>query len=104
MTFLSKGVCVPVEHARDGIAPMTPGSDGRPFNWTTVTAGQFFVASSKEHPRDSEVAVSYRGYWFFIPKTDVDSRAVLAVLEILFALQESDEKAGGPVLTLPAGG
>ena len=28
----------------------------------------------------------------------------LAVLEILFSLQESDEKTGGPVLTLPVGG
>ncbi len=103
MTFLSKGVCVPEEHARDGIAPMTPGPDGRPFNWTTVTAGNFFVASRKHRPRDAEVAVHYRGYWFFIPRQDVDSRSVLAILEILFALQESGETTGGPVLTLPAG-
>ena len=34
----------------------------------------------------------------------MNSRSVLAVLEILFSLQESDEKAAGPVLTLPVGG
>jgi hypothetical protein len=28
MTFLSKGVCVPEEHVRSGIAPVTPGPDG----------------------------------------------------------------------------
>ena len=104
MTFLSKGVCVPVEHVTDGTAPMTPGPDGRPFNWTTVTAGQFLIASQKQRPRDAEVAVPYRGYWFFIPRTDVESRSVLAVLEILFALQESDDKVAGPILTLPTGG
>lgn len=104
MTFLSKGVCIPEEHARDGIAPMTPGPDGRPFDWTTVTAGNFFVASCPKRPRDAEVAVPYRGHWFYIAKQDVDSRSVLAILEILFALQESDEKAAGPVLTLPTGG
>ena len=43
-------------------------------------------------------------HWFFIPRTDVNSRAVLAVLEILFSLQESAEKGAGPLLTLPLGG
>jgi hypothetical protein len=103
MTFLSKGVCVPADHVTSGIAPMTPGSDGRPFDWTRVTAGHFFVASQKHRPRDAEVAVPYRGYWFYIPRNDVNSRSVLAVLEILFSLQESDDKTAGPVLTLPAG-
>ena len=103
MTFLSKGVCVPEEHVGNGTAPMTRGPDGRPFDWTRVTAGNFFVASQKHRPHDAEVAVQYRGYWFYIPRQDVNSRSVLAVLEILFALQESDEKTTGPVLTLPAG-
>ena len=104
MTFLSKGVCVPEEHVRSGIAPATPGPDGRPFDWTQVTAGHFFVRSQKHRPRAAEVAVQYRGYWFYIPQEDVNSRAILAILEILFALQESDGKNAGPLLTLPVGG
>lgn len=104
MTFLSKGVCVPEEHMRLGIAPLTPGPDGRPFDWTRVTAGNFFVRSQPHRPKDAEVAVRYRGYWFSIAKDDVNSRAVLAILEILFALQESDSKTVGPLLTLPLGG
>jgi hypothetical protein len=104
MTFLSKGVCVPEEHVQDGLAPTTTGVDGRPFDWTRVTAGNFFVASQKKRPAESEVAVFYRGYWFFIPKTDVHSRSVLAVLEILFSLQDSGKETTGPVLTLPTGG
>ena len=104
MTFLSKGVCVPEEHVRCGVAPVTPGPDGRPFDWTTVTAGQFVVRSQKHRPRSSEVAVQYRGYWFYIPQDDVNSRAILAILETFFALQESDDKNSGPLLTLPVGG
>ena len=104
MTFLSKAVCVPEEHIRLGIAPMTPGPDGRPFDWTKVTAGNFFVHSQKHRPRDAEVAVQYRGYWFFVARDDVNSRSVLAILELLFALQESDGRVGGPLLTLPVGG
>ena len=102
MTFMSKGVCVPEEHVRTGEAPVTPGPDGRPFDWTRITAGNFFVASRKHRPRDAEVAVQYRGYWFFIPRDDVNSRSTLAVLEILFSLQDTDDTTNSPVLTLPA--
>jgi hypothetical protein len=104
MMFLSKGVCVPEEHLLTGVAPATPGPDGRPFDWTRVTAGNFFVAAQKHRPHDAEVAVPYRGYWFYIARNDVNSRAVLAILEILFGLQESDGKSVGPLLTLPLGG
>jgi hypothetical protein len=104
MTFLSKGVCVPVEHVVSGVAPSTAGPDGQPFDWTRVTAGNFQVFSQKHKPRGAEVAVPYRGYWFYIATNDTNSRAVLAILEILFALQESDGKSVGPLLTLPLGG
>ena len=104
MTFLSKGVCVPVEHERSGVAPVTPGPDGQPYDWTRVTAGNFTVHAQKHRPRDAEVAVWYRGYWFYIAPDDVKSRAVLAIVEILFGLQEADGKSVGPLLTLPLGG
>jgi hypothetical protein len=104
MTFLSKGVCVPEEHVLSGIAPMMPGPDGRPFDWTQVTAGNFVVHAQKHRPRAAEVAVPYRGYWFYIALDDVKSRAALAILEMVFALQESDGKNVGPLLTLPLGG
>lgn len=103
MTFISKGVCVPEAHVISGVAPTTRGPDGRPFDWTSVTAGNFSVASQKHRPLNAEVAVEYRGYWFYIPREDSASRSVLAVLEILFALQESGETTTGPVLTLPIG-
>ncbi len=103
MTFLSKGVCVPEEHVTSGIVPVTLGPDGRPFDWTDVTAGNFTVHAQKHRPRDAEAAVHYRGYWYFIARDDVNSRAVLAILEILFGLQESDGKNAGPLLTLPLG-
>src|SRR4051794_36668726 len=92
MTFLSKGVCVPAEHVATGVAPTTPGPNGQPFDWTRITAGMFFVRSDKHRPKDAEVAIQHRGYWFYIARNDVNSRAVLAILEILFALEESEEK------------
>ena len=102
--FLSKGVCVPGEHVRTGIVPVTPGPDGMPFDWTSITRGLFFVSSQRHRPRDAEVAVQYRGYWFYIAQNDVHSRSVLAIFEILFSLQESEDNQLAPLLTLPAGG
>jgi hypothetical protein len=104
MTFLSKGVCVPDEHISDGIAPVTLDQDGQPYDWTQVTAENFVVHAQKHRPRDAEVAVPYRGYWFYVAQNDVNSRAALAILEIVFALQESDGKAPNLLLTLPIGG
>jgi hypothetical protein len=104
MTFLSKGVCVPQEHVTSGVAPVTLDQDGQPYDWTRVTAGHFIVHAQKRRPRAAEVAVHYRGYWFYIALDDVNSRSALAILEIVFALQESDGKNAGPLLTLPIGG
>lgn len=104
LVYLSKGVCVPEEHVISGVAPSTPNMDGTPYDWTRITRGLFFVSSQKHRPRDVEVAVHYRGYWFFIPKNDVNSRAALAIVEILSSLQESDRGTIGPLLTLPLGG
>jgi hypothetical protein len=103
MTFLSKGVCVPEEHVRSGVAPVTPGPDGQPYDWTQITAGNFVVHAQKHRPRAAEVAVPYRGYWFYIAPDDVNSRAALAILEVVFGLQESDGRNVSPLLTLPLG-
>ncbi len=102
--FLSKGVVVPEEHMRNGVAPTTPGPEGRPYDWTQVTKGLFCVQVQASKPRDAEVAVKYRGYWFYIPKNDVESRSVMAIIELLFAFQEADIKQLGPLLTIPTGG
>ncbi|MDR3621466.1 MAG: hypothetical protein P4L85_19100 [Paludisphaera borealis] len=103
MVFLSKGVCVPEEHVAKNVAPSTPGPDGRPYNWTQITAGNFFVRSQKHRPRDAEMAVFYRGYWFYIPSNDVNSRAIMAILELLVSIEESETHTGGPLLTIPVG-
>ena len=104
MTFLSRGVCVPEEHVLSGIAPVTLDQNGQPYDWTHITAGNFLVHAQKHRPKGAEVAVPYRGYWFYIPSNDVNSRAALAILEMVFALQESGDRAVGPLLTLPIGG
>jgi hypothetical protein len=102
--FLSKGVRVPLEHVQTGIAPMTPRGNGQLYDWTNVTAGIFCVQVQPHKPKRAEACIKYRGYWFYIAPDDVQSRAALAVFEILFAVQESEGTPNGPLLTLPIGG
>ncbi len=101
MSFLSKGVCVPEEHVLNGIAPMTPGIDRAFHDWSDVTAGLMRIRSQKHRPRETEVAIHYRGYWFYIDSSDTISRSTLALLELLLEIQETDRKTQSPLLTLP---
>jgi hypothetical protein len=103
-TFLSKGVCVPAEHITRRIAPTLIGPDGCPFDWTQVTAGLFRVYSSKHHPKNAEVAVSYKDYWFYIREDDAGSKSILTIVDLLFSFQMTEEAKSGPILTLPVGG
>lgn len=101
MTFLSKGVCVPEEHLAEGVAPVTRGIDHRIHDWRRTTAGFFAVESQKHRPSQADVAVPYRGYWFYIDKRDVATRTTLSLLELLLELQEVETDTRGPLLTLP---
>lgn len=101
MTFLSKGVDVPPEHVVGRVAPMVVDATGAVYDWRGVTAGLMHVRWHKHKPRDAEVAVPYRGFWFSIAADDVASRATLATVELLLSLQESGGEELGPVLTLP---
>lgn len=106
MTFLSKGVRVPAKHAASGEAPTLRDATGCPFDWTGVTRGLFTVCSGHKRPPDSiaDLAVPYRGHWFWIDRRDVASRATMTTLELLLSLQETKEDDSGPLLTLPVGG
>jgi hypothetical protein len=43
--------------------------------------------------------VYYRGYWFYIPEGDVQSRATLNFIK--FMIDTRSEAGSSPVLTLP---
>jgi hypothetical protein len=106
MTFLSKGVRVPPEHAASGEAPTVRDAAGCPYDWTLVTRDLFTVCSGTKRPPEgaAEVAVPYRGHWYWIDRRDTASRATLTFLELLLSLQETKEEDSGPLLTLPVGG
>jgi hypothetical protein len=100
---LSKGVVVPEEHARRGLAAQTVGPDGVVFDWTCTTGGLFRVCSQKKRPKGAAVAIEHEGYWYYIAAADKRSQATLGLLQALFNIQLSEPRKSGPVLTLPVG-
>jgi len=100
LAFLSKGVDVPEPHVRRGTVHLFKGLDGRPFDGRQLTKGLFRVCVQKHRPLHSDLSVYYRGYWFYIPESDVQSRATLSQVKLAIDLQSQAGNAG-PVLTLP---
>ena len=99
MAFLSKGVDVPEAHVRRGAVHMFQSLDCRPFDARQLTKGLFHVCVQKHRPLRSDLAVYYRGHWFYIPNDDVQSRATLNYLK--FVIDIRSEAGSSPVLTLP---
>ncbi len=60
------------------------------------------IHSSEAEPGDTLVKVRYRGKWFWISDSDLDSKRAFALLMQLFTMTESGTKENQPVPTIPA--
>ena len=103
MYFLSHSVEVPEADIAAGRVTTTVDDDGQPFDWGTVTAGLMRIRTSSERPDNAAVAVAYRGNWFYIDDSDLDSKSTFSMLGQIYALQSSDVRVAAPLLTLPVG-
>jgi len=101
MTFLAQQVDVPAEHVRQGLVHRTRGPDGKVFDWNLVSQGMFRVRSSSSIPNQAFLRVHYRGYWFYIDDTDLESKSTYTLLAQLFSLQSASGTMAAPVLTIP---
>jgi hypothetical protein len=61
------------------------------------------MKSAATRPENAVIAVRYRGYWFWIDDTDLDSKSTFAMLSQIFSLQAGKAEGIVPVLTLPVG-
>lgn len=95
LTELSTYVEVPVEHLASGKAPDLgeEGTDPQPL---------FRVYSSPQKPCDPFVAVCYEGHWFWIEKSDFQSKRTMSYILVLLALADTGAKEGLPVITISA--
>ncbi len=95
MTALGAYIKVPENHVVEGRASKNLPDD---------TPRLIMVHSSQDKPEDAFISVPYRGYWFWIADTDLQSKRMLSVMVLLFSLvQTGNVSPVSPVLTIPAG-
>lgn len=99
--YLSQSVEVPQRDLDAGRVTVTVDADGEDFDWTTITGGLMRIRNKRTQPSDAYVAVPYRGRWFYIDDSDLDSKSTFSLLSQLFELQSGNIKNAGPTLTIP---
>jgi len=102
--YLGQGVEVPTAHLAKGLVKAYKDEQGKLVDRRETTRDLLDVHCSATRPADAYVAVRYRGHWFYVADSDVDSKDTFSLLLILFALQSGDVKSAQPLLTIPVGG
>ncbi len=104
MFFLSHAVEVPKKDLEAGRVAITLEPDGRPFDWSAVLGDLLVIKSAPKAPSNAAWAMYYRGSWFYIDDSDVQSKYTFMLLTQLTAIQAGEIERNAPVLTLPVGG
>jgi hypothetical protein len=91
-------VSVPASHIAEGRA--MPGLVDPPAG--TETVSYMRIHSSTERSPQAFLSVPYRDHWFWLDDRDLTSKRNFALLMLLFALADTGEKKGVPLLTIPA--
>jgi hypothetical protein len=103
MNYLSQGVEIPLTDLDAGRVTRTVANDGGEFDWQDMLGGMFRVHSGDKPPVNAAVAVRYRGSWFYIDDSDLESKSTFMLLNQLLLLQAGKDVPTGPGLTFSIG-
>jgi len=103
MYYLSHSVAVPEKDKTAGKVTITQDAQGQEYDWANLTQGLFKINSAAQTSKDSVIGTNYRGTWFYIDDSDLDSKTTFSLLTQLFSLQSGKAEGITPVLTLPIG-
>lgn len=92
MFYLSQSLEVPNSHREQGKVTITQYASGEPFEWSQVTGEILRIHSRFRLPGRPYVAVRYRGSWFYIDDSDLNSKSTFSLLAQLFALQAGNSQ------------
>jgi len=95
LTELSGFVEAPLADLASGSAPYLGEDTGDP-------QAPLRVFSSDQKPCDPFVAIRYQCHWFWIEKSDFESKRTLGYLLVLLALADTGAKESLPVITIQA--
>lgn len=105
MAFLSHSVQIPDADLKSGIAPPRT-INGQVFDWKPLMQGLMSIASSDKEPTNAFVKTWVNGHWFYIDKSDIDSKVTFTLIVRLMILKAGISHNGNqsaPVITVPVG-
>lgn len=97
MLQLGFGIDLPAAHAAEGRVLPGQWQSGDPLARPLV-----HIHSGTEAPADVYAAVPFKGYWYWIDDTDIESKRTFTFLMILFSLAETGQTTAAPVVTVPS--
>lgn len=63
------------------------------------------VRTGQHEPSNAFATIQYQGQWFWVAKTDYDSKLAFSMVQLLFAIVQGDvDRSKAPVLTIGTGG
>jgi len=84
----------PARDIERGTVTANPPRDSESADWLRIK-------SSDSKPANSSLSIQYRGHWFYIDDSDLQSREAFSLLTALFAVIGGTVPGAHPVLTLP---
>ncbi len=101
--YLAQGVQIPESDIKSGRVAVTEYKNGKIFSWKKVLGDIFNIYEAEKLPEDANIAIKFRGHWFYIKDSDISTKSTFILLQQLFALEASKGKGTSPILTLPIG-
>jgi len=98
--YLSHAVDPPQEHIEKGYVTVTKDKKDNLFDWTDLLGNLLIIKSQKKEPMEAFVHVRYRGYWFYVDNSALNSKDTLGLLSYLLALQSAKGEGHSPLLTI----
>ena len=100
---LSHSVKAPGAHENAGWVTNSRAASPTTGSWQDFLGGQFQIESSNEEPGQAFVKINYRGHWFWIDDSDLDSKTTFNLMLFLLSLQSAASDGATPLLTIGAG-
>ena len=100
MVNVAASIEVPGEHVNEGLVEVrsVPPED-------SGTLGPILrIHSSRSTPRQANVAMQHRGWWYYVDDTDLASKRAFLLIQMLFQTRLSEATRGAqgaPLLTIP---
>lgn len=103
MYYLSHGVEVTEDDFIKGYVTKTFNDEGKLFFWSAMTGDLLKIHVQLKKPENAAVKVIYNGNWYYINKSDLESKSTFSFLAQIFFLQAGHDEKTKPLITIPIG-